>query len=165
MPTWRRILISIALLLPLSRTVAAQVADVQEVPTDTLRDVALTALEHGRYVIYYNPRLLERFSPRLRDFFIAHEYGHIARGHHGAALATADSTYSMLRQRQELEADCYAAAQLAGHRQDVVDAALEFFIRLGPVRLDHLHPTGAQRAAMILSCLPVAVDNPPGAAY
>ena len=37
---------------------------------------------------------------------------------------------------------------------EAVDAAIRFFTRMGPFRFDAWHPSGAQRAAKILSCLP-----------
>jgi hypothetical protein len=135
--------------------------DVQEIATDTLRDVALVAYQNGRPVIYYNPTLLQRVGPQLSAFFIAHEYGHIHGGHTGGALLH-DGELSALRQKQELDADCYAAAVLAEQDRDAVDAALRFFTRLGPLRHDNFHPTGSQRAARILSCLP-PVEQPAAA--
>ena len=56
--------------------------------------------------------------------------------------------------RQELEADCYATRLLAEDNRPAVEAALQFFTRMGPFRFDDLHPSGSQRAAKILSCLP-----------
>jgi hypothetical protein len=157
----RIIVASTVLLLPASpKGVQAlqRLIDVQQIPTDTLRDVALVAYERGRPVIYYNPILLQRVGPRLSAFFIAHEYGHIHGGHTGGALLH-DGELSALRQRQELDADCYAAAVLAEYDRDAVDAALRFFTRLGPLRHDNYHPTGSQRAARILSCLPPAAER------
>jgi hypothetical protein len=133
---------------------AQRLVDVREVATDTLRDVALVAYELGRPVIYYNPILMQRIGPQLSDFFMAHEYGHVAYGHSGAALTLGGDDAGALRQRQELEADCYATETLTDRNPDAVAAALQFFTRLGPFRFDNLHPTGAQRAAKILACLP-----------
>ena len=132
--------------------------DVRQVPSDTLRDVALVTLERGRPVIYYNPELLNRVGPHLSTFFFAHEYGHIHYGHTGGALIQ-DGELSAVRQRQELEADCYAAALLGESDRPSVDAALRFFTRLGPLRFDTYHPTGSQRAARILSCLPAEAET------
>ena len=157
----RIIVASTLVLLPASpKGVLAlqRLMDVQEIATDTLRDVALVAYQNGRPVIYYNPTLLQRVGPQLSAFFIAHEYGHIHGGHTGGALLH-DGELSALRQKQELDADCYAAAVLAEQDRDAVDAALRFFTRLGPFRHDNYHPTGSQRAARILSCLP-AVEQP-----
>jgi hypothetical protein len=134
--------------------------DVRQVPSDTLRDVALVTFELGRPIIYYNPTLMSRVGPHLSAFFFAHEYGHIHYGHTGGALFH-EGELSTLRQRQELEADCYAAVLLAEQDRDAVDAALKFFARLGPLRFDTYHPTGSQRAARILSCLPAEETKVP----
>jgi hypothetical protein len=160
-----RIIVASALLLlpasPKGVLALQRLMDVQEIATDTLRDVALVAYQNGRPVIYYNPTLLQRVGPQLSAFFIAHEYGHIHGGHTGGALLH-DGELSALRQKQELDADCYAAAVLAEQDRDAVDAALRFFTRLGPLRHDNYHPTGSQRAARILSCLP-PVERPAAA--
>lgn len=150
------IAIAIAVLLPGAPATGHSVQrlmDVREVATDTLRDVALVAPVQGRPTIYYNPVLLERLGPELSAFFLAHEYGHIHNGHTGGALLD-EGELDQLRQQQELEADCYAARHLAGRNPAAVDAALRFFLRLGSRRFDAYHPTGSQRAAGILSCLP-----------
>lgn len=146
-----------ALLLPAGAEQARAVQrliDVRQIATDTLRDVALAAFENGRPVIYYNPVLLQRFGPNLTTFFFAHEYGHIRYGHTGAALLAGESDPSAVRQRQELEADCYAARTLAESDPEAVGAAIRFFTRLGPLRFDAWHPTGSQRVAKVLACLP-----------
>jgi hypothetical protein len=75
-------------------------------------------------------------------------------GHTGSALTSTESDLSTIRVRQELEADCYAARTLAGIEPAAVEAAIRFFNRLGPFRFDAWHPSGAQRAAKILACLP-----------
>lgn len=150
------IAIVIAVLLPGAPATGHSVQrlmDVREVSTDTLRDVALVTSVRGRPTIYYNPVLLERLGPELSAFFLAHEYGHIHYGHTGGALLD-EGELDLLRQRQELEADCYAARHLAGKNPGAVDEALRFFLRLGGRRFDAYHPTGSQRAAQILSCLP-----------
>ena len=139
--------------LPVPAHAVQRLIDVRQVPSDTIRDVALVTFVQGRPTIYYNPVLLDRVGPELAAFFFAHEYGHIHAGHSGGALVH-DGELDALRQRQELEADCYAAASLGEHHPEVVEAALEFFVRMGPGRFDTWHPTGSQRAARILSCLP-----------
>ena len=149
-----------ALLLPTGahRAQAAQrLMDVRQIATDTLHDVAVAAFENGRPVIYYNPMLMQRVGPELEAYFFAHEYGHIHYGHTGAALTTGEGELGALRVRQELEADCYAARTLGETDHAAVDAAIRFFTRMGPFRFDAWHPSGAQRAAKILSCLP---DSP-----
>ena len=135
--------------------------DVRVVDATWIQDVAITRWENDRPVIYVNPRLLERFGPVLRDFFIGHEYGHVALAHDGGgALQTPmDSTLMIMRQRQELEADCYAATRLATEHRDAVEAAIRLFTRMGAFRFDRLHPTGSQRAASLLACLAAATDT------
>ena len=128
-----------------------RLTDVREVASDTIRDVALVTFVQGRPTIYYNPVLMERVGPVLGRFFITHEYGHIHNGHTGGALVH-DGALDVVRQRQELEADCYAAKHLAESDPAAVEAAMAFFLRMGPHRFDNYHPTGSQRAARILSC-------------
>ncbi len=153
-----------AVLLLAARPEGAQalqrLIDVHQVATDTLRDVAVAAFVRGRPTIYYNPLLLQGFGPRMAEFFFAHEYGHLRYGHAGGALAHEEGEVSLVRQRQELEADCYAAEVLGGQDRESVETALRFFRRMGPYRYDAFHPTGAQRAAKILSCLPSTPDEP-----
>jgi hypothetical protein len=146
-----------ALLLPAGAEQARAVQrliDVRQIATDTLRDVALAAFENGRPIIYYNPVLLQQFGPNLTTFFFAHEYGHVRFGHTGSALLAAEGDPGAVRQRQELEADCYAARTLAESDPAAVGAAVRFFTRMGPFRYDAWHPSGSQRAANILACLP-----------
>lgn len=146
-----------ALLLPAGahRAQAVQrLMDVRQIATDTLHDLAVAAFENGRPVIYYNPVLMQRVGPELESYFFAHEYGHVHYGHTGSALTSTESDLSAIRVRQELEADCYAARTLAEADPAAVEAAIRFFNRLGPFRFDAWHPSGAQRAAKILACLP-----------
>jgi hypothetical protein len=145
------------LLLPASpegARAAQRLIDLRQIASDTLRDVAVAAFVDGRPTIYYNPTLLQRFGPWMTEYFFAHEYGHIHYGHTGGALADEGGELTLLRQRQELEADCYAAGLLGDTDRESVEEALRFFTRMGPYRYDIYHPTGAQRAAKILACLP-----------
>jgi hypothetical protein len=156
-----------ALLLPAGshRAQAVQrLMDVRQVATDTLHDLAVAAFENGRPVIYFNPALMQRVGPELESYFFAHEYGHVHYGHTGSALTSTESDLSAVRVRQELEADCYAARTLAESEPAAVEAALRFFNRLGPFRFDAWHPSGAQRAAKILACLPPGMPLSLGAA-
>lgn len=152
---------TIALLLPASPEGAQalqRLIDVRQIATDTLRDVAAVTYVRGRPTIYYNPVLLQGFGPRMAEFFFAHEYGHIHYGHAGGALAHEEGDVSLVRQAQELEADCYAARTVPD--RESVKAAIRFFRRMGPYRYDVFHPTGSQRAAKILACLPQAPAEP-----
>lgn len=151
------IAVSTVLLLaasPPGARAAQRLIDLRQIAVDTLSDVAMAAIVGGRPVIYFNPALLQRFGPRMAEFFFAHEYGHIHYGHTGGALANEGGELSLTRQRQELEADCYAAELLGTTDRESVLTALRFFTRMGPYRYDIYHPTGAQRAAKLLACLP-----------
>lgn len=131
------------------------VPGVLEIETDTLADLAVARVDQPVPVIYYNPRLFRRFGPLLGRFFLAHEYGHIARHHTRAGLADlAQASRDSVLRNQELEADCYAASQPGSQDRAAAEAAIRFFTRLGPFRFDVEHPTGSQRTARILSCMP-----------
>jgi hypothetical protein len=128
---------------------------VEELPSDSIGDIAVATVDLPRPVIYYNPRLVRRYGPLLTRFFLAHEYGHLAHRHTRTGLADlAEPTRDSILQAQELEADCYAASLEGEDARAATEAALRFFARLGPFRFDAEHPTGAQRAARILMCLP-----------
>ncbi len=147
----------LAAMLPHRAEAVQRLMDARQVATDTLRDVAVTIFEQNHAVIYYNPVLMEAVGSELADFFLAHEYGHVRFGHSGAALTQTGADYGMLRQRQELEADCYATVVLSDRNPEAVQAAVAFFRKMGPFRFDNLHPSGAQRAAKILACMPDTV--------
>jgi hypothetical protein len=159
----RRMITAVTVALWAAPMAAQQpLTDVRVVEATWIRDVALTRWENDRPVIYVNPRLLERFGPAMRDFFIGHEYGHVALAHDGGGALQStpmDSSRMILRQRQELEADCYAATRLAVEHRDAVQAAIRLFTRMGSFRFDRLHPTGSQRAASLLACLAAANDS------
>jgi Zn-dependent peptidase ImmA (M78 family) len=120
----------------------------------SLRDVAVAVYDSARPVIYYNPVVITRLGPALGTFFLAHEYGHIAYGHtRSSALRAEASVRDSLLQEKELEADCYAARMLAGRDPAAVEAAVEFFSRVGEFSYDSEHPSGTRRAARIRGCL------------
>lgn len=128
---------------------------VAEIASETINDIAVAEVDRPDPIIFYKPSLFRRYGPMLSRFFLAHEYGHIARQHTRFKLTSlqAYARDSALR-AQELEADCYAAGQTGEDARNASEAALRFFSRLGPFRFDAEHPTGAQRAAQILECLP-----------
>lgn len=128
---------------------------VREIALDTLHDVAVAVYDPKGSIIYFNPDYLQRLGPQLSAFFMAHEYGHITLRHTRAhALAGDRKSFNAKLQEQELAADCYAAAKLTGDNPSAVGAAIHFFTRMGPFRYDAAHPSGSQRAAKILSCIP-----------
>jgi hypothetical protein len=143
----------------LSRPAAGQalrlLPGVEELPSDTIDDIAIAAVDTSTPVIFYNPRMARRYGPLLTRFFIAHEYGHIYHRHTRVGLsALPEAARDSALRTQELDADCYAAAQEGVQGRQATEAALRFFTRLGPFRFDAEHPTGAQRAARLLMCLP-----------
>jgi hypothetical protein len=110
--------------------------------------------------IYYNPIRARRYGPQLTEFFLAHEYGHIALHHTRAGLSVLpDEVRDSALQVQELEADCYAAHRSDPRARAASEAAIRFFTRLGPFRFDAVHPTGSQRAARIRDCMPPVPDE------
>jgi hypothetical protein len=133
---------------------------VRETALDTLHDVAVAVYDPKGSIIYYNPDYLQRLGPQLSAFFMAHEYGHITLRHtRSHALAGTRKSFNARLQEQELAADCYAAGKLAGDNPSAVGAAIRFFTRMGPFRYDAVHPSGSQRAAKILSCIPRADES------
>lgn len=134
----------------------------REIALDTLRDVAVAVYNPTGSIIYYNPAYLQRMGPQLSAFFLAHEYGHFALRHTRAhALAGNRKAFNAKLQEQELAADCYAAARLARYNPSAIEATINFFTRMGPFSYDAAHPSGSQRAAKILSCIPRADDAAP----
>ncbi|MEO8200478.1 MAG: hypothetical protein ABI679_08170 [Gemmatimonadota bacterium] len=123
---------------------------VREIADSSLRDVAVAVADPLDPVIYYNPRLMERFGPNLSAFVLAHEYGHIRFGHRRIPARIADRA-SMMRSF-ELEADCYAARVLEQVKPSATAVAIEFFRKMGEFRYDDEHPTGSERAARIDAC-------------
>lgn len=127
---------------------------VREVPDSNLRDVAVAVADPERPVIYYNPRLMERFGPSLSAFVLAHEYGHIRFGHRRIpAGRRVDFDRDSLLRNFELQADCYAARVLARVKPADLRVAIEFFRKMGDFRYDMEHPTGFERASQIESCM------------
>jgi len=134
---------------------------VPEIATDTIDDIAIATVDLPQPAIYYNPIRARRYGPQLTEFFLAHEYGHIALHHTRAGLGVLpDEVRDSALQAQELEADCYAARRSDPRARVASEAAIRFFTRLGPFRFDAVHPTGSQRAARIRDCMPVLPDEP-----
>ena len=137
------------------RPVAVEAPQVRQIADVTLRDVAVAVYDADHPVIYYNPVLLGRLGPDLTMFFMAHEQAHIALRHTRAgALGTGVDQRNRSLQQKELAADCLATRTLGAEHRAAAEAAARFFSRMGTRQFDREHPTGATRAANILSCLP-----------
>ncbi len=148
------LLLALSLPTPLLAQGLHLIPGVAEVESDSIRDIAVAAVDATPPVIFYNPVMAHRYGPLITRFFLAHEYGHIQFHHTRAGLADlADTTRESIFRAQELEADCYAAALPGQEARNATEAALRFFARIGPFRFDAEHPTGAQRAARILMCI------------
>jgi len=139
------------------------IAGVREEAADTIADIAVTVEDGGQSVILFNPARARRLGPQLTMFFMAHEYGHIFHHHRKDTFdRLPDGERVAALQGQELEADCYAARTLGQGHREAPEAAIRFFTRLGPFQFDMLHPTGAQRAARIIACMPPGPPEPAG---
>jgi hypothetical protein len=128
---------------------------IQIVSSDTLRDVAVAVFDAIHPVIYVNEVRLRQFEPGVQQFFLAHEHGHITL-HHTRSYAlngTAEGQRAAIVSR-ELEADCWASQTLGRENRPAVLTAARFFAAMGPYRYDREHPSGSQRAARIMACLP-----------
>ena len=154
---FRRVALVLLVVAAFPRTGTSQDARqmrVREVPDSNLRDVAVAVADPDHPVIYYNPRLMERFGPSLSAFVLAHEYGHIHFGHRripGGHQVSFDRD-SVLR-NFELQADCYAARVLIRVKPADLRVAIEFFRKMGDFRYDTEHPTGFERATQIEICM------------
>ena len=141
------------------RPAPVEAPQVRQIADVTLRDVAVAVYDPEHPVIYYNPVLLGRLGPELTTFFLAHEQAHIALRHtRSGALGTGVDQRNRVLQQKELAADCLAARTLGDARRAVSQAAARFFSRMGTKQFDNEHPTGAARAANILSCLPTETE-------
>ncbi len=109
---------------------------VAEIATDTIDDIAIATVDLPKPVIYYNPVRARRYGPQLTEFFLAHEYGHIALHHTRVGLSVLpDEARDSALQVQELEADCYAAQRTEPRGRAASEAAIRFFTRLGSLPL------------------------------
>ena len=76
---------------------------VPEIATDTIDDIAIATVDVPQPAIYYNPIRARRYGPQLTEFFLAHEYGHIALHHTRTGLSVLpDEVRDSALQVQEL---------------------------------------------------------------
>lgn len=133
-------------------TLVQWVPDIRTVPSDTLSDLAVAFADLDHPVVYYNPRLMERYGPEISAFVLAHERAHIRLGHRRPQAGVTGQALERLLQGWELDADCLAAVWLARERPSALQAATTFFQQMGPGRLDREHPIGSARAAQLEAC-------------
>lgn len=128
--------------------------NIRTVPRETLSDIAVAFADPVDPVIYYNPRLMAQYGAEISAFVLAHEHAHILLDHRRPSVPGAGSREALERLLQgwELAADCVAAARLARERPAALQAAISFFERTGPDRVDREHPTGSARAAQLSAC-------------
>jgi hypothetical protein len=133
---------------------SASAANIRTVSSEKIADLAVAFADSLDPVIYYNPRLMARVGPELSAFVLAHEAAHIQLGHRRPILSDGASHDSLEIRMQgfELAADCLAASRLVRERPAALSAAITFFERMGPDRLDREHPSGSARAARLISC-------------
>jgi hypothetical protein len=121
---------------------------VREIANYQINDIAIATADPYGYVIYYNPAVVQQVGPLVATFARAHEYGHIYLGHVARHMQAQDPyTRLMLDQQAEIEADLYAARQLAD-QPAVIQATVAFFTHSGNPG-DHTHLPGPQRALLI----------------
>lgn len=130
---------------------------IQEVAVDSLSDVAMAEYREEGSLIYFNPTAIKILGPEVSAFLMEHERGHIHFKHtRSNALLAGRTTLDQVLQTRELAADCYAASTLGRDNREAVLEAVRFFGKMGSFSFDAAHPSGAQRAATILSCLPAS---------
>lgn len=128
---------------------------VRQIADLMLRDVAVAVYDPVSPIIYYNPEYLDRFSPEMQAFFLAHERAHIELKHtRSSALRSDQPNLDQQLQSKELAADCLAVTRLGVPGRQASLAAMRYFARLGPEHNDDEHPTGTARARSILECMP-----------
>lgn len=129
----------------------APIPQIRQIPVPYLQDVAMASFDGMGPVIYYNPYIIDQSPPLLRKFFLLHETGHHVLNHIQQSMFTYDP-YSRAWVQQDLEkqADCYAAKNLSAPERQMI--AQWFAMTQGLMRPDWFHPTGYERAQVLLTC-------------
>ena len=105
----------------------------------------------GNPVIFIDPSVMMNWTAS-RVFFLAHECGHHSLGHSLPQGMWFRHTQYWATRRQELEADCWAARQLAqiGYHDDV-RRMIRQFVSMGPAP-QGTYPSGHDRARTVARC-------------
>ena len=123
----------------------ARARAVPEIEVVGLPDAAMTRMTPSGPVILYNPKLCKKAGV-AREFFRAHEYGHVVLGHlQDPALAATPSGRAVA----EAEADCYAAMHSSPR---AIDAMVKLVLSQAPDGRDAVYGTKLQRSRRILAC-------------
>lgn len=146
--------LAVTCLFFLLTAVAPAQAKVPEIPVPGLSDIAVTSVDAtGQPVIYFNPELMRRSSPALVAYFFAHEYAHVELNHLQRKFFLSNPyNRDWMNIALETEADCAAAAKLAGGNPEANVAGIAFLESqtTQPSRPDY--PTWSQRAATVRRC-------------
>ncbi|MFZ5623222.1 MAG: hypothetical protein ACOY71_02165 [Gemmatimonadota bacterium] len=117
----------------------------------SLNDAAQAYYVGRTPVIEVNSRRLRALPVPVQIFVMAHEQGHLVRGHQrprGFARAGVAQRFRAL----ETDADCYAARALALSNPRALRATIEWFAAQGLVPPNRYHPSGIERAGTLLAC-------------
>jgi hypothetical protein len=129
---------------------------IREIPVPGLPSGGLSAYDQWGPVIYIDPQLIA-LGGAVFEFLRLHEYGHHRRGHVTPRMAYMFATNPYARawitKPMELDADCYAASQLARRSRSAAEEAARYFERAqGPFSGAPFYPSGFERAAYIRHC-------------
>ncbi len=136
---------AVAFSLCLATSTSAGADEVPEREVVGLPDAAMVRMTASGPVILYNPALCEA-AGAAREFFRAHELGHVQLGHLENEIMIHTTAG---RRTAEYEADCYAARRSS---PEAVKAMVQLVLRQAPAARDAIYGTKQQRAARILAC-------------
>lgn len=111
----------------------------------------------GNPVIFVDPGVMANWT-MSRKFVLAHECGHHVRGHTLPEGMWFRNMQAWATRQQELEADCWAAKQLAA-TQDTreLERMITQFAGQGPMPQGP-YPSGTERAQMVARCASIGTD-------
>jgi len=117
---------------------SSRVFAIQEVPDTSINETAIASVENGETIIRYNPEYCETLGEQVCQFFISHEYGHIALNHPLGGVYT---------EEEENTADCWVTQNAP---IDLSKAAYTYFTN--EENVDEDIDSSAQRAENISNC-------------
>ena len=137
----------------------AQFCGVPVVVTPNPQTASAAMDQAGNPVIYIDPGAMANWTTS-RIFTIAHECGHHMRGHSLPQGMWFRNTTFWGTKQQELEADCWAAGQLAGvlATQDLQRMIMQFASQ-GSMPQGN-YPSGMERATVVARCAGIPFSPP-----